>query len=203
MTQKDETGGVRAQTTDARRRLLIETAVMCFVENGIAGTGVRDIANRAGVSLGNLYNHFKGKNALIAEIARLETEELRALVDKTDAINDGQKALTVFADGLLEQTTDLINAVLTVEITAMALRDPEIATLFEGNHRMQVKCLSDVIRRGKTQGDVSRDVPEEETAELLLDLIGSFGVRIGLSERKITRKERQAIRRMLAQTLSG
>ena len=33
---------------------------------------MRDIAQAAGVSVGNLYNHFTGKEALIGEIALLE-----------------------------------------------------------------------------------------------------------------------------------
>lgn len=45
-----------------RRGRILEAAVMSFLENGYHQTGVRDIARRAGVSLGNLYNHFPGEH---------------------------------------------------------------------------------------------------------------------------------------------
>jgi len=39
-----------------------------FAEKGFAATGLREIADRAGVSLGNIYNHFKNKDELFQHI---------------------------------------------------------------------------------------------------------------------------------------
>ena len=58
--------------SDKRRLHILETAVVAFLELGYQRTGVREIAKRAGVSLGNLYNHFSGKEAVLIEIAQLE-----------------------------------------------------------------------------------------------------------------------------------
>lgn len=67
----------RQQQTDSRRAQIVEAALACFVSSGFHQTGMRDIADAAGVSLGNLYNHFPNKQALIAEIAALEALENR------------------------------------------------------------------------------------------------------------------------------
>jgi AcrR family transcriptional regulator len=44
------------------------TALELFVEHGIAETSIRDIAKAAGVSLGALYVHYKGKDELAWEL---------------------------------------------------------------------------------------------------------------------------------------
>ena len=48
----------------------IETsAITLFVKKGFHGTSIRDIARQAGVSLGCIYGHYQGKDALFAAIA--------------------------------------------------------------------------------------------------------------------------------------
>lgn len=187
----------RQQTTEQRRELLIESAMECFVENGIAQTGIRDIAKHAGVSLGNLYNHFRGKNALIAEIAKLESHWLSEFVQQIDQISDGASALESFVNQYLDYAADLYQAVLTVEITAMALRDPKVATLFEDNRNMLITCLSNLIERGKAQENFAQTVDTANSAGLILDLVEAFGLRLGLNETKPGQPERAALQNLL------
>ena len=56
-----------------RKIEIVHAAVTCFLERGYHQTGVRDIAKQAEVSLGNLYIHFKGKEALL-DALRLKPE---------------------------------------------------------------------------------------------------------------------------------
>ncbi len=51
------------RTADTRRRIE-RAALKHFVEQGIAETSIRDIADEAGISLGAMYNHFKSKEEL-------------------------------------------------------------------------------------------------------------------------------------------
>lgn len=187
----------RAQTTQARRDLIVTSAITCFVENGIAQTGVRDIAKRAGVSLGNLYNHFQGKDALIAEIARLETAGLDEIVENALLTNGKTAGLAAFADAFLDYSADLTQAVLTIEITAMALRNDTIATLFDGNRTMLINCLITLMKRG----DITPDINLPASAELILDMIEGMGLRIGLAETAPTDIERQALHAFLRRVI--
>lgn len=54
------------------REKIVDAALHSFTHKGFHQTSMRDIAQAAGVSVGNLYNHFSGKEALIGEIALLE-----------------------------------------------------------------------------------------------------------------------------------
>lgn len=60
------------------RRLLVETALSLFSENGYEATSIRRIAAGAGVSLGLMYNYFSSKEELLLEIFRLGNEDIQA-----------------------------------------------------------------------------------------------------------------------------
>lgn len=46
------------------RELIERAALKLFVENGVAGTSIKDISREAGVSQGAMYNHYKSKDEL-------------------------------------------------------------------------------------------------------------------------------------------
>ena len=52
------------RTTPARRRRILDAALACFLEQGVAATTVEDIRARSGASVGSLYHHFAGKHAI-------------------------------------------------------------------------------------------------------------------------------------------
>ncbi len=58
----------RRQSAVDRRRKLEDAALQLFLERGFNAVGLRDLAAEAGVSLGNVYNHFSGKDALFAAL---------------------------------------------------------------------------------------------------------------------------------------
>ncbi|MCX7680055.1 MAG: TetR/AcrR family transcriptional regulator [Spirochaetes bacterium] len=51
-----------------RRQSIIRAAKQLFAEKGYAATGLREIAEKAGVSLGNIYNYFKSKEEIFCSI---------------------------------------------------------------------------------------------------------------------------------------
>ena len=61
----------REEKSERSRRQVLDTALQLFSQQGYRATSVRDIADKAGVSTGNLYHHFPDKesifNALLDE----------------------------------------------------------------------------------------------------------------------------------------
>lgn len=53
-----------------KREAILAAAVACFAAQGLAGTGMRDIARAAGLTEGTLYHYFSSKDALIEEAFR-------------------------------------------------------------------------------------------------------------------------------------
>ena len=60
---------------------ILLVALECFVEKGYHGTSVRDIANRAGISVPGLYHHFPSKMVLLE---RLMEQTMDALIAQTE-----------------------------------------------------------------------------------------------------------------------
>ena len=62
------------------RDRILETSLRLFNEEGEAGQSAVDIANELGISPGNLYYHFKGKDAIIRALFDDFEEEMRVIL---------------------------------------------------------------------------------------------------------------------------
>lgn len=62
--------------TSARDRIMVAASHL-FCNQGFAATGIDTILDRAGTAKATLYNHFRSKDALIAEVLRAEGETWR------------------------------------------------------------------------------------------------------------------------------
>lgn len=191
----------RPESVDARRRHIVETAVICFIEQGFHQTGIRDIARRAGVSLGNIYNHFSGKNELIAEIAALEAEELSELQDALAGTGNPQKALETFIDDYLVLCSDPDYAALTIEIMAEATRNPQISKGFLNNRENLLKALERQIAEARRDRPGPPDLSERGCAEFLVDLIEGLAMRLAFAGKKPSKKDRNGLKTVLKKLL--
>jgi AcrR family transcriptional regulator len=50
------------------RQSVLQAAYDLFLEKGYAATSMREIAEKAGLALGGIYNHFKSKDAIFSEL---------------------------------------------------------------------------------------------------------------------------------------
>jgi AcrR family transcriptional regulator len=62
---------------------ILEAAAHILVSSGYEGTTTKEVAERAGVSIGSLYQYFPSKEALVAALAERTTQQvLNAVIDK-------------------------------------------------------------------------------------------------------------------------
>ncbi len=67
------------------RRALLDTARQLFAENGFAGTRTEDVVQRAGLTRGALYHHFRDKEDLFRAVhEEVEDEVIRLLWRRSD-----------------------------------------------------------------------------------------------------------------------
>jgi AcrR family transcriptional regulator len=50
--------------TDSRREQILQAALACFLENGVAATSIAEIRQRSGASTGSIYHFFQSKEAI-------------------------------------------------------------------------------------------------------------------------------------------
>jgi AcrR family transcriptional regulator len=194
---KSSTNISRGANALKRRDLILNTAVECFLTKGFHKTSIRDIASKAGISLGNLYNHFESKDALIAEISALEAKDLTEFEDILTNTQDPLMAIEQFINKYLEYIEQPSNAVLTVEITAEAIRNPRISEGFLENRLNIAKKILSVLSRGVRLGHFDPKTDNMEVAELLIDLVEGLALRSAFAEKKTSKKSKQSLQYMV------
>ena len=84
-----------------KKELILEVSLKLFSEKGYKSTSVRDIAKDVGMTQSGLYNHFKGKDAILkALIADLMNSAVVKIFDNKsidDLANSGKKVLRSIA----------------------------------------------------------------------------------------------------------
>lgn len=150
-----------------RRARIVETAAILFIEKGFHQTGMRDIAGSAGISLGNLYNHFKGKEDIIAAIAEVEAESLEPILTPLEnAEAPDLDLLDRFVSDYFALTSTPAYAALSAEIVAELFRNPDIAQSFEATRVRLIKAVESCLSPGLEALD----------AELVVSLVESSGL---------------------------
>ena len=81
------------ESADARRADLIEATAACLAEHGLAGTNVRAICRKAGVSPGLLRHYFGGIDDLVAATYQTTSDRMDAIfADAVEAAGDDPRA---------------------------------------------------------------------------------------------------------------
>lgn len=171
MTVADSPPSKRDKELAARRYKILEAAVMCFLENGFHQTGVRDIASKAGVSLGNLYNHFSGKHDVLIEIARLERAEQEPFIRLLEKPGSVLKGFDRFVSRYAKYLSAPENIILSIEISSEAIRKEDLGSLFSENRQALVDALQRLVQRGVDEGVFDLRIVPEEAAQMVLELI--------------------------------
>ncbi|MEM7054445.1 MAG: TetR/AcrR family transcriptional regulator [Pseudomonadota bacterium] len=172
----------RERAAAKRRSLILEAAMICFLERGYHQSGVRDIAKQAGVSLGNLYNHFPGKHDVLVEIAAVERTELEPILKLLKKPKPARAVLNQFVSKYAALVAEPENVILTIEIASEAIRKPDIGELFLTNRNELVRALEAVIKRGTAEGDFRTMPNAHEAAQHIIELIDGSAYRSVLSE---------------------
>src|SRR3954469_2877056 len=85
-------GGEETERGARTRRVIVETALRLFREQGYDRTTMRGIARAAGVSLGNAYYYFASKEHLVQGFYdRIQTEHHAAAVAALEALPDDRR----------------------------------------------------------------------------------------------------------------
>ncbi|WP_395315759.1 TetR/AcrR family transcriptional regulator [Variovorax sp. UC74_104] len=79
----------RQALSDARRMLVLDAARAVFLEAGIEGASVREIARRAGYTPGAIYSYFESKEAIYAALLDESIQRLQTAVADAPVSQDG------------------------------------------------------------------------------------------------------------------
>ena len=114
---------------DLRSAMILASVRRAFMEKGFDGASMQDLAREAGMSVGNFYRYFPSKAAIVEAIITHDLQELER--DFSDIIGSPDPMLRL-RETIRRHVEDNLCAGegrLWAEITAVALRKPEIAAI--------------------------------------------------------------------------
>ncbi|HBT0298439.1 TetR/AcrR family transcriptional regulator [Stenotrophomonas maltophilia] len=172
----------RIDRNEQRMILILQAALQCFVARGFHQTSMRDIAQAAGVSLGNLYNHFPGKEAIILAVAVAESEELAPLLQRLAAADGDRTQVLAFLQDFHALCCQPEWATLAVEVLAESARNRAVAEAFAANRRQLQAVLAEALQQVAQRERRRPVLAPALQAQVLLDAIESDALRRGLGE---------------------
>lgn len=152
----------RARRAAARRNQILDAAAEVFAEKGFARATTKEIADRADVSEGTIYNYFAAKeDLLIGIVGRLAESQALALVVKPEMI---EQALAMpprdFLSAIFHARHEFVlqnnHLAMLQAVTAEVLINQEFATryyrqLFEPAMGVLEQHLQARVERGETR----------------------------------------------------
>lgn len=158
------------------REQILSAAASCFRERGIKATKMQEIAKRAGISVGNFYNCFENKDAIIDEFAQREVARLAREIDE---IVNGRVSLEEqrrqFRESLRKQLA-VQRARVKIEILEEAARNSSMGEIVKRSDA-QVRELIKKMHRSRSSAEVS-DEEIEVMVEMDMALVDGMAFRL-------------------------
>lgn len=97
---------------DETRERILDVAVDLFIEQGYAGTSVRDISERLGMTKGSLYYHFASKEDVLNALVTPLMDDLDAFIVDARAASRVDRTLVGRLVGLLDEHGVLLRSLM-------------------------------------------------------------------------------------------
>ncbi|WP_186356194.1 TetR/AcrR family transcriptional regulator [Streptomonospora sp. PA3] len=162
----DQTSPPRPRSEETRRRLLAAAAAL-IAEVGWGRVTTRAVAERAGLPLGAVSYHFRGKRELLTQAA-LEAVEAAFPVQELAAVQTLADLIGAIAAAFArrEPPEQMLSGLL-VETLREAERDPDLARRVTALLDEYRRLLSELVRAEQRRGAVRADADPAALATLI------------------------------------
>lgn len=187
----------KAEQSEATRAALLDAALALFTEHGYADAPTEEIVQRAGVTRGALYHHFKDKQDLFrAVFDRLDQEfTLRVAGASASAGGDVWRRLMAGVDAFLEACTEpSIRRIILLDAPAVL----SLEAYREVEARYGLALVRGALENAMEAGVIERQ-PAEPLAHLVLGVLHEAGLLIATADDPAAARPqvRKTVERML------
>jgi TetR/AcrR family transcriptional regulator, fatty acid metabolism regulator protein len=167
-----------------RRESIIQAAIEVFSKKGFQAAGISEIARRAGVADGTIYQYFKNKEDLFFSIPVEKTKEFRSKVDlhlkgTTGSLNKLRKFVWYFL--YFFKTNPDYGRLLLLE---MRVSKSFVTTETYDFLKQSVGSVLEIITEGQKEGVIRTDVNVYLLRHLILGILEHMVTRWLLKEGK-------------------
>ena len=138
----------KRRTGDESRQRILAAASDVFAEHGFEKASVREVAGRAGISVGGIYLYFKNKEELYTGLMRSQMDEFLGRVERLRS----DTPLTAFR-GLIDLYMEI--AVTRTRMLSASIKEYDLEfkrPVREAFFRKQQGIVADILRHGMRDG---------------------------------------------------
>ena len=129
---------------------IIETSIELFNEKGSLNTSTRHIADKLGISVGNLYYHFKNKEEILIDIF---IDYVKIVFKEVNSINYEEDEMFLLKDFLLKNLkTDIKYRFLHLELNLLLISFPKFKSIMEEQLKNEIKIIKKLLNHQITYG---------------------------------------------------
>jgi len=172
--------GLRERQKAGRRQDILDAASRLFRREGFAETSIEQVAERAGLSAGTVYNYFGSKGDLLLALVALDGEEVRAAGARivVDPPRDPFTAVRRLLEGYVDHSLVHLDKRLWRQMMGTALyhADTPIGAGYRALDRKladQVALLCLALQR---RGDIAARIDCTDAGEILFYVCNSLFV---------------------------
>ena len=179
---------------------VLDAAIACFWQRGLAATSIRDLATEMGINGPSLYNAFGDKQTLFARaLERYAQCSMRERIERLETTLAPLRAIRAFFRELVDKSVSdpdrrgclIVNSALEVSPHDEEMRDVIASYLGEIESFFR-RC----IERGQASGDINQNLMPRDAARL------SLGIVLGLRVAARSRPERTLLEGMVRPVLA-
>jgi AcrR family transcriptional regulator len=148
----------------ATKEKIQSAAMRLFARKGLASTGVQDIADEAGISIGLLYRHCRAKEDLFYELVEFAIEGLEAITQKFQTEASPRELMEGLAAEIcedLKSNEDFVNMLILMVQAFLSGEDGGRVQAIIDKDLSVYSATVEVIRRGQELGEFGEGDPTE------------------------------------------
>ena len=122
---------------------IIVTSVKLFNEKGCLNTSTRHISNELGISVGNLYYHFKNKEEILIEIF---LRYVNAVFKEISFLNHSQDEIFLLKNFLVDTLDSNIEyRFLHLELNLLLISFSKFKTIMQEQLKLEIKMIKELL----------------------------------------------------------
>ncbi len=165
--------GIREKKKARTRDEIFQVAIDLFSDKGYTQTTIEEIAEKAEVGVGTVYNYYGSKMGLLTEIsARVTSDALEkgaVILERTDVAPEEiiSDLLWIYMSQIFYFNPDLVR-----QLMAAAFLEPEsIGVAFAKDDYRLMEQLGELLKSLQERGMIDRDLPLEKSVLVLYSSI--------------------------------
>ena len=184
--------------TKTRQKQILEISLELIKEGGIQNLTMKKISQKVGISEQAIYRHYENKFAILCSIINYFNEHFANVYNQISEIKDTAGRIERMIDIHLEYFEDNPATAAVIFSEEIFQNDSKLSQEVRKLVNWRIRAVTEMMKNGQKQGDVSGDYPAEDLAFIVLGGLRFLVTTWRLSDFSFSLKERgESLKRSL------